>query len=151
MTGQAQRTLPVLLPVRPAAPSPFGPVPGLPRALFSPGAALLVAGALLLGCLGAEAQSAAAGRPGALSILAKWFPLIMSGFLVNLGVSVLSMAIGTAGATNAGLLAVHPAGDGPRTLRLPRAARLTDALTGSTTEHVVRKASCPVLSIPIRS
>ena len=103
MTDATAQVLPVLLTVRPPAPAPWGPVPGLPRSLFSPGTAALVATAFLLGCLGAEAQSAAAGRPGALAILAKWFPLIMSGFLVNLGVSILSMAIGTAAGVLLGL------------------------------------------------
>jgi hypothetical protein len=32
---------------------------------------------------------------------------------------------------NAGLLSVHPAGDGRRTLRLPQPRHLTDALTGA--------------------
>jgi len=52
-------------------------------------AALVAAGAL------AHAQTASLTTPSVLSLVIKWLPLIFSGFLLNLLVSALSMAIGT--------------------------------------------------------
>jgi len=45
------------------------------------------------------------------------------------------LADGSQVMVNAGLLAVHPAADGARTLRLPRVERLVDAIDGSPTER----------------
>lgn len=43
----------------------------------------------------AQAQTAAVPRPGVIATLIKWAPLVFQGFLFNLLVSVMSMAIGT--------------------------------------------------------
>ena len=55
----------------------------------------------------AMAQGAAVpGRPGVLAAVAKWTPLIVQGFLFNLLVSVLAMALGTAAGLLLGLAQV---------------------------------------------
>ena len=60
--------------------------------------AALVVGLVGLVAAAALAQAAAPdpARPSVLALVAKWLPLVFSGFLLNLLVSVLSMAIGTA-------------------------------------------------------
>ena len=96
--------LPVLLPVR-------GPAP---RALTLPldaawqrQATLAVVAllALWLACAEALAQAGMA-PPGIIALLWKWTPLIFSGFLFNILISVLSMAIGTVAGLALGLLQV---------------------------------------------
>lgn len=53
----------------------------------------------------AEAQ-VAPGRPGAVVTLWKWLPLLLQGFLFNIGISIAAMAIGTATGALLGLLQV---------------------------------------------
>jgi polar amino acid transport system permease protein len=79
------RPLPVLLSPWPRA---------APRGWVGPSLALTVA-ALAIAVLASEAR-AAPGEPGLLALIWKWTPLMFRGFLFNLLISVLSMAIGTA-------------------------------------------------------
>lgn len=103
---RATTDLPVLLPLRPvAAPGEFGLA--APRALFSPTVLtfLLVVFALSVG-----AAQAATGRglSDTFTTLARWAPLIFSGFLLNLGVSVMAMVLGTVSGVFLGLGQVSP-------------------------------------------
>jgi polar amino acid transport system permease protein len=71
------------------------------RGLLRPRTLVLLATALVVSMIAAEAQSqGAASRPGILATLWLWTPVVFGGFLFNLLTSVLSMALGTA----AGLL-----------------------------------------------
>jgi polar amino acid transport system permease protein len=95
--------LAVLLPPGPALARPATePGFGDPRRLFTPGTAVGLAAAFLVSALINEAAAAPAA-PGVLATLWKWAPLIFQGFLFNLLVSILSMAIGTAAGTALGL------------------------------------------------
>jgi polar amino acid transport system permease protein len=82
--------LPVLLPFRLAAPAERPPA-------FAPslswGLALAAVFALSVGA--AEAQSGA-GQPAILATIWKWAPLLAQGFALNIAISFLAMAIGTA-------------------------------------------------------
>jgi polar amino acid transport system permease protein len=84
------RTLPVLKPFRPAAASPdFLALP------FTAHHAIVLIVALTLSvCLG-EAQ-AGPGTPSILATIFKWTPLLAQGFALNIAMSFLAMAIGTA-------------------------------------------------------
>jgi polar amino acid transport system permease protein len=86
------RPLPVLLPPRQAAAR---------QGWVGSGLALTCA-ALALVVLAGEAR-AAPGEPGLLALIWKWTPLMFRGFLFNLLISVLSMAIGTAAGVALGL------------------------------------------------
>lgn len=95
--------LPVLLPLSPAltatrTESGFGD----PRRIFTPAVAAGLLAVFAVSVLINEAAAAPAA-PGILAVLWKWTPLIFQGFLFNLLVSVLSMAIGTAAGTALGL------------------------------------------------
>jgi polar amino acid transport system permease protein len=96
--------LPVLLPVRRPAPRTLTlPLDaGWPRRTML---AVVVLLALWLMCAEALAQAGMA-RPGILAALWKWTPVIFHGFLFNIVISVLSMAIGTAAGVVLGLLQV---------------------------------------------
>jgi len=95
--------LPVLLPPRALLPGP-GPG-GADPLLLCP--SLLVATAAALLASAAVAQTAGdAARPGAIATLLKWAPLVFSGFLLNVLVSVLSMALGTLAGAFLGLAQV---------------------------------------------
>ncbi len=97
----ATTDLPVLLKAGPAA-SPSLGLRDLTPLVLSPG---LIAGTLLVligSTLVAEAQAAAV-RPGVIELMLKWAPLVFSGFLFNLLVGVLSMAVGTAAGVMLGL------------------------------------------------
>lgn len=95
--------LPVLL-----APPPRGPSTASPNTfLFSPTLLGLIFGAFLVSTAVAQVAGAPA-RPGVLELLAKWFPLIFQGFLFNLLVSVLTMALGTVLGVFLGLGQVSP-------------------------------------------
>ena len=87
--------LPVLLPFRLAR-------PGEP--VFSPtarwGLMLIVLFALSVGA--AEAQTSA-GQPGILATIWKWTPLLAQGFALNIAISFLAMAIGTAAGVPLGI------------------------------------------------
>ena len=86
--------LPVLLPAKPALHQAAGE--GW-RGFFSDGVLIAVLTALAISILAGEAraQPEIGAAPGVLAILLKWAPLIFNGFLFNLLVSVLSMAVGT--------------------------------------------------------
>lgn len=71
--------------------------------------ALAFAGAALLATLSlAHAEAVSPARAPVVQLVAKWLPLIVSGFLLNLLVSVLSMAIGTALGLPLGLAQISP-------------------------------------------
>jgi len=98
----ATTDLPVLKPFRapPIAPS------GLAAPVVIGGAALTCV-ALLFGASLAHAQlGAATGRDGALAILLRWAPLIFQGFLFNILISFLAMALGTVVGVVAGIAQV---------------------------------------------
>jgi len=80
--------LAVLKPFRIAAPEPWR---------ISPwhGVALLAALAISVGIGEAQAQ-AAAGQPGIVQTILKWTPLLAEGFALNIAMSFMAMAIGTA-------------------------------------------------------
>ena len=88
------RPLPVLLPFRPR---PATPAP----AWIGSGLVLIVALFVVL-VLAGEAR-AGPGEPGILALIWKWTPLMFRGFLFNLLISVLAMAIGTAAGVGLGL------------------------------------------------
>ena len=67
---------------------------GAPRLTLSPALGLLVAACFVASIGVAEAQ-AAAGHPSVLATLWKWMPLIVKGFVFNITISFLAMAIGT--------------------------------------------------------
>ncbi len=56
---------------------------------------LAIGGFILLSALAAHAQSAGAARASVLVVLARWTPLLLRGFLFNVLISFMSMAIGT--------------------------------------------------------
>jgi polar amino acid transport system permease protein len=88
------RPLPVLLPCRPR---PAAPAPGW----IGSGLALI---AVLLAVLVLAGEARAGpGEPGILALIWKWTPLMFRGFLFNLLISVLAMAIGTAAGIALGL------------------------------------------------
>ncbi|WP_341988894.1 amino acid ABC transporter permease [Azorhizobium sp. AG788] len=91
--------LPVLLPFRASQPRRFAPLRlQFIHAVGFIGLALLVGGA-------AHAQSGA-DQLSALGVIWKWFPLLMSGFMFNIAISVLSMSLGTIAGLGLGLLAI---------------------------------------------
>jgi polar amino acid transport system permease protein len=97
--------LPVLLPMRdPAQPGEWGLATPL-SLLRSPLLLGVLVGLAVLSAAAAVAASPEA-RPSVLSLLVKWAPLIFSGFLFNLLVSIASMAIGTAAGLLLGLAQV---------------------------------------------
>jgi polar amino acid transport system permease protein len=54
----------------------------------------------------AEAQAVAAGRESAFAAIARWVPLLLTGFGFNILISVLSMAVGTAFGVMLGLMQI---------------------------------------------
>jgi polar amino acid transport system permease protein len=89
----AASDLPILLPPPEAIRHrPEGDTAWL-RAAFTPRVALVLA--ILLAASTALAQAGAPARAGIPELLAKWFPVVFQGFLFNLLVSVLTMALGT--------------------------------------------------------
>lgn len=85
----AQRTdLPVLKPFRVGAAEPW-------RFSVWHGVVLIVALAVAVGIGEAQAQ-AATGKPGIIETMLKWTPLLLQGFALNIAMSFLAMAIGTA-------------------------------------------------------
>jgi polar amino acid transport system permease protein len=81
--------------VRAGAPQGLLPLAAF-GALRPSGWAVLALAAAVVALAVASELMGGAGRPGTLATMAKWAPLIFSGFLFNLLVSVLSMALGTA-------------------------------------------------------
>ena len=89
--------LPVLLPVR-AATEPA------PQVRLWHGAVLC---AVVLLCAGiAHAGASPAARAGVIAILIKWTPLLFRGFLFNVLISMMAMALGTALGTVLGLMLI---------------------------------------------
>ena len=96
MRGQFRTDLPVLLPLPPTLTR--GPLASPLRGgglALRPAHGLIVFGALFLACGIAEAQ-AAPGQPGIVATILKWTPLLARGFALNIAISFLAMAIGTA-------------------------------------------------------
>src|SRR5579872_3368479 len=88
------RSLPVVLPLAPALDLARKNRAGLPPLRSGRGAA----GIVLLFLAFAVGEAHAQAGPGPLSIIAtiwKWTPLIASGFILNVAISFLAMAIGT--------------------------------------------------------
>jgi len=80
---------------------------GWSRRVFSRPVLLGLVAALCLTVVAGEAAAAPA-RPGILETLLKWAPVIFTGFLFNILVSVLSMALGTATGVLLGLGQISP-------------------------------------------
>jgi polar amino acid transport system permease protein len=98
---RANRTdLPVLLPFRLGS-APPASLAWRPCAWHG----LLLAAALTMAAMAAEAQ-AAPNVPSVIATLLKWTPLLAVGFLLNVAISVIAMAIGTVFGTFLGLLQV---------------------------------------------
>ena len=102
--------LAVLLPFRVAARDPSGAAEGWGAHAFTPRVlgALLAAFAIAVLLGEAHAQAARPPLPGIVAMMIKWAPLVFSGFLFNLLISVLAMAIGTAAGLGLGLAQVSP-------------------------------------------
>lgn len=105
--ARAATDLPVLLPPGPALRDGAPPVGemDLRAQVFTPRVLASLAALLALSVMIAEAQAQAAApaRAGVLAMLLKWAPLVFQGFLFNLLVSVLSMALGTLAGAALGL------------------------------------------------
>jgi polar amino acid transport system permease protein len=92
--------LPVLLAAtRREAPSPA------PNWL-GPGAVLLLVAFAAVELAGQALAQSDAARPGVIGLLGKWTPVLFSGFMFNLLISVLSMSIGTVAGVALGLAQV---------------------------------------------
>jgi polar amino acid transport system permease protein len=92
--------LPVLLPAR-RRETPI-PAPDW----LGPGAVLLLVAFAAVGLAGQALAQSDAARPGVLELLGKWTPVLFSGFMFNLLISVLSMSIGTVAGVALGLAQV---------------------------------------------
>jgi len=90
--------LPVLLPFRPGARPAGAWRPGRGHALA------LVFGLVL--SIGVGDALAAPGVPSILATLVKWTPLLATGFLLNIAISFIAMAIGTGLGTLLGLMQI---------------------------------------------
>jgi polar amino acid transport system permease protein len=99
--------LPVLLPPGPAllARPDQAAALGFTARVFTPRALASLAALLALSIViaDAQAQASAPARAGILEMLAKWAPLVFQGFLFNLLVGVLAMALGTLAGAALGL------------------------------------------------
>lgn len=106
--GGGSNVLPVLVPVSerstrpPALHEPAAPVHGWTGRLATGSLAALTL-VVVVNDVAALDESA---RPGIVVLLAKWTPVMFDGFLFNLLISVLSMAVGTALGVMLGLLQV---------------------------------------------
>lgn len=91
---------------------PFRAPPIAPSGLAAPallGAGLVVGVAIVFAASLAVAQATGpAARDSAVTILLRWLPLVFQGFLFNLLISVLSMALGTAVGVLVGIGQVSP-------------------------------------------
>ena len=57
---------------------------------------ILVAALIVAICIGEAQAQVAAGKPGIIATMIKWTPLLLQGFALNIAMSFLAMAIGTA-------------------------------------------------------
>ncbi len=96
MSGATRGSLPVLLPAAAVLASRARSERRLGLASLRPGkgTGVVLLLAFLLGCGIAQAQ-VGDGQPGVLATLWKWTPLLFRGFLFNLLISFMAMAIGT--------------------------------------------------------
>jgi polar amino acid transport system permease protein len=69
---------------------------------------ILFAGLLCLFTIAADAAGAAPARSSVFAVLARWTPLLLHGFALNILISILSMAIGTALGAFLGLALISP-------------------------------------------
>jgi polar amino acid transport system permease protein len=83
---------PVILPLNATLRRPAASVPTL---RLAPWHGLILASIILFSSAAAEAASGAVTQAGVLAILARWTPLLLRGFGLNILISFLSMAIGT--------------------------------------------------------
>jgi polar amino acid transport system permease protein len=67
----------------------------LPTLRLSVWHGIAIAAMIVLSAWAAQAQAAAAARPGVFATLARWTPLLWRGFVFNILISFFSMAIGT--------------------------------------------------------
>lgn len=95
------KILPVLLP--PASAAPWR----APRLRLRHG--VLIALGLLCVVGAADAQGTAAGRPSVIATLWRWTPLLLEGFVFNIAISLLAMAMGTVVGVLLGLAQVSQA------------------------------------------
>lgn len=96
MNRQFRTDLPVLGPLPPAlSREPLSSAFRGGRLQLRPMHGLVLFLALVLACGVAEAQTEP-GQPGILATILKWTPLLASGFALNIAISFLAMAIGTA-------------------------------------------------------
>lgn len=79
---------------------------GVPRLTLKAWHGAVIAAVVLLAAAAAQAQGAAEARPGVLTALWKWVPLLVEGFLFNIAISFLGMGIGTALGTVLGVMQV---------------------------------------------
>ena len=102
MTAKPGPVMPVLLPRHPALSPTRVPLAARVRLRH---AALPLAMILL----GAATQAATgSAQPGIIAVLERWTPLLLRGFVFNVAISLLSMAIGTALGLGLGLWLVSP-------------------------------------------
>jgi polar amino acid transport system permease protein len=83
---------PVILPLNATLRRPAG---SLPTLRLAPWHGLILAAIILFSAAAAEAATGAATRASVLVVLARWSPLLLRGFGLNILISFLSMAIGT--------------------------------------------------------
>jgi polar amino acid transport system permease protein len=76
------------------------------RVELRPGHCLALVALVLVAAGSAEAQAAAAGRESAFAAIARWVPLLLTGFGFNILISVLSMAVGTVFGVMLGLMQI---------------------------------------------
>lgn len=91
----------------PARGVPFDSGIAIPRAILS-GRALVILLVAFAASLAVGEALAAPGRAGVLETMLKWVPVIFTGFLFNLLVSVLAMALGTVAGAGLGLAQLSP-------------------------------------------
>ncbi|MFQ5466621.1 MAG: amino acid ABC transporter permease [Kiloniellaceae bacterium] len=110
-SGAATTDLPVLPPPRRAGPAafPWPTIAGIPR-LAVPAWMVGLAFAIFAGSVGVAYAQTGTGRMGLWEAFILWLPFIMDGFRLNLVISFLAMAIGTALGVFLGLMQVSQIG-----------------------------------------
>lgn len=100
--------LPVLLPAaeRLQRDTAYDRLAGWPRLNVKLRDCCLLLGLFVLTACAAEVQAVADGREPAIVALVRWIPLLLQGFIFNIVISVLSMALGTAIGVALGLFQV---------------------------------------------